>query len=496
MFKSAGSAFLNLAILFSAVPLAAQLPADRDWGAALRKDAQALHDDIAANHPGTVNPQDPRFAKRNDRQLALALRRSESAKTYGDYFYALREYVGSFNDGHMGFGAFGDTPHDFSWPGFLTDYDARDDMRIMTRAADMPLPIGAKLISCNGHPADQVAAKTLGTVWGRWQLESQRRLFGKFLFASEDNHYVKRPSACTFEVGGKRQTVTLDWKPVRLRSLLEKMDAVGHEPVRKFEARTLDNGTRWFSFPSFDGDPKSKAGQALPQIIATMRDNRAGLSAAPAIVLDLRGNSGGSSDWSHQIAAIIWGPGALDRLPSNDIYVEWRVSRTNLESIKTGYARQREGTGLSSDMKSWYETVIAGLTAALGRGDAMWRQPGDHAKPALVGAIKAAPPLAGVVYVLTDEFCASACLDAVDLWRALGALHVGRKTSADTLYMEVRSFRLPNGISGVSLPMKVYRNRPRASNEPVVPIYSFEGDISDTAALEQWIAALGASRQH
>jgi hypothetical protein len=104
------------------------------------------------------------------------------------------------------------------------------------------------------------------------------------------------------------------------------------------------------------------------------------------------------------------------------------------------------------------------------------------------------PPLAGVVYVLTDAACASACLDAVDLWRALGAVHVGRKTSADTLYMELRSLRLPSGITGVSLPMKVYRNRSRGSNEPVVPVHSFEGDIADTAAVERWIKSLSARR--
>jgi hypothetical protein len=48
--------FLGLLLLFSTVPLAAK-PAERDWSATLRQDAQALHDDIAANHPGPVNPQ-------------------------------------------------------------------------------------------------------------------------------------------------------------------------------------------------------------------------------------------------------------------------------------------------------------------------------------------------------------------------------------------------------------------------------------------------------
>jgi hypothetical protein len=487
--------FLGLALLFSTAPLAAQPPAERDWSVALRQDAQALHDEIAANHPGPVNPRDPKFARRNDAQLALALKRARDARTYGDYFFALREYIASFDDGHMGFGAYGDTPSHSSWPGFLTDYDARGDIRVVSRADDAPVPLGAKLIGCDGRSADRVAAMTLGKMWGRWQLESQRRQDGPYLFAPEESRYIRRPSVCTFDVDGKRKRITLGWRPIDLGDVLRMVRAIKHVAPRTFESRILANGTRWFSIPSFDGDPQSPAGKALPPIIATMRDDRPALSTAPAIVLDLRGNGGGSSDWSRQIAEILWGRGALDRLPSDGTYVEWRVSRANLDSIKDSYERRREGGVLSPEARTWYETVIAGLTAALARGDALWRQPDDEAEQAQAGTSHTAPPpLAGVVYVLTDEACGSACLDAVDLWRALGAVHVGRTTSADTLYMEVRSLKLPSGVTGFSLPMKVYRNRARGSNEPVVPVYSFEGDIADTAAVERWIVSLETRR--
>jgi hypothetical protein len=438
----------------------------------------------------------PGLRDANDAQLALALKRARDARTYGDYFFALREYVASFDDGHMGFGAYGDTPNDKNaWPGFLTDYDARGDMRVVSRADDAPLPLGAKLIGCDGHSADRVAAMTLGRMWGRWQLESQRRFWGKDLFADEGSRYIRRPSLCTFDVEGKRKSLTLNWKPIPTSDLFGRLRAISHGAPRTFESRTLGNGTRWFSFPSFDGDPQSAAGKALPPIIAAMRDDRAALSAAPAIVFDLRGNGGGSSDWSRQIADILWGRGTVDRLPSNDTYVEWRVSQANLDAIESSYARRRGGDGLSPDARTWYETVIAGLTAALKRGDALWRQPDEKAERAPAGAHTAPPPpFRGVVYVLTDESCASACLDAVDLWRALGAVHVGRTTSADTLYMEVRSRKLPSGITGVDLPMKVYRNRARGSNEPVAPVYSFAGDIADTAAVERWVVSLEARR--
>jgi hypothetical protein len=94
------------------------------------------------------------------------------------------------------------------------------------------------------------------------------------------------------------------------------------------------------------------------------------------------------------------------------------------------------------------------------------------------------------VYVLTDWICASACLDAVDLWKALGSIVVGRETGADTNYMEVGGGSLPSGVARVGIPMKVWRGRLRGSNVTQVPRYRFDGMMSDTPALDRWIASL------
>jgi hypothetical protein len=125
--------WFGVAVAFAS-PALAQRPAERDWAAALRADARALHDEIAANHPGAVNPEDPGFAKRNDAQLAMALKRARTARTYADYYLPLREYVAAFNDGHMTIRIFGDAPSEYRWPGFLTNYDAQGKMRVHTRA--------------------------------------------------------------------------------------------------------------------------------------------------------------------------------------------------------------------------------------------------------------------------------------------------------------------------------------------------------------------------
>ncbi len=482
---------LGLALLAGTVPLAGQAPAERDWGAALRQDAQALHDDIAANHPGPVNREDPGFAERNHAQLKLALERARDAKTYADYFFALREYVASFDDGHMGFGAFGNTPNVDQWAGFLTNYDGRGDVKVVLAGDGSPVPVGAKLLGCDGMTAEGYAAATLGKMWGRWQLESQRRSFGHMLFLDEGSRYIPRAKSCRFAMGGEQRDVALNWRPIAVEEIVEHLKAITPQASRAFGARVLDDGTRWYSIPSFHSDPQSPAGKALPPMIAAMKAERAMLAAAPAIVLDLRGNGGGSSDWSRQIADVLWGPSFRKRLPAAEVHVDWRVSKANLEAMEAAYAARREAA--SSEMGNWYKSVIAGLRSALERGDRLWRHPNGRLKTDPVSAARKErpqPALAGRVFLVTDAACGSACLDAVDLWRALEAIHVGQTTSADTLYMEIRQLRLPSGIGGVSVPMKVYRGRPRGSNEPVVPVHSFDEDISDTRALERWIATL------
>lgn len=488
----AAAAAISLAAM-RAPPAPTPAPAARDWSATLRRDAQALHDDLVANHPGSVNPQDPGFARRNEAQLRLALRRAAAAHSFAEYFFALRAYVAAFDDGHLGFGVYGNTPSNTFWPGFLTRYEADGGQRVVTRDDDAPIPLGARLLSCDGRSADQLVRANVGRFTGRWMLLSQRQAFGSDLFADEGNPYARRPLRCTFEMARRRRNVTLRWRPIGLGDLIRKFQQIAARPPRTFGARALGDGTRWISLASFNGDPRSEAGRALPPLVASLRADRTGLVAAPAIVLDLRGNDGGSSDWPRQVAEVIWGRGALDRLPRDTDRVEWRVSAANLASIRASREHQVAEGAPSPEMRRWFDRVTTGLAGALARGETLWREPEDETDRPTVSA-SAEPGPHGPVYVITDAGCASACLDAVDLWRALGAVHVGLTTSADTFYMDVRRQALPSGLGGIGVPMKVYRGRARGANQPVVPVHMFSGSIGDTAALERWIAGLPERR--
>jgi hypothetical protein len=103
--------------------------------------------------------------------------------------------------------------------------------------------------------------------------------------------------------------------------------------------------------------------------------------------------------------------------------------------------------------------------------------------------------LASKVVLLTDGWCASACLDFADLLLAIpGVRHVGAATYADAVYIDNRSVRLPSDLGWFGFSMKVYRGRPRGHNQPYVPTSPYEGMTWDTPTLQAWLITAVARR--
>jgi Peptidase family S41 len=464
------------------------------WSAILRMDAQAMHDDIAANHPGPVDSQNPGFAQVNEKGLTLALKRATTTHDYADYWYAMSAYAASFDDGHLRFSiAKGAKPPvvPLHWPGFLTGFAHDGAQRVISREEHSPLPLGARLIACDGIPADHLASEDVGAFVGRWQLYATRIWGGQILFVDQQNPWIQRPEHCRFDVDGQPRSIALDWKPISDDELAKRRNQAWHRASDPIGMRVLTDGTVWIGLSDFDGDPNGAASKALVPLIAELGDKRALLIKAPAIVLDVRGNNGGSSDWSVQIARVIWGKHRVDQINASSDAVDWRASTANIATLQALADKQRASKDASHDVLVWFESVIDGMKKARAEGKTFYHVSSeDDAKPAPTPDVEQPR---GKVFMVTDAGCASACLDAADLWLALGAIQVGEETSADTLYMDIRKDDLPSGIGHLALAMKVYRGRPRGNNVPLHPTFVFPGEVSDTAALEKWIATLRAT---
>ncbi|WP_415288557.1 S41 family peptidase [Brevundimonas sp. S1H14] len=456
----------------------------RDWSATLVQDATGLHDIMIDSHPGTYDPLNPAFRPRLEEGLTVALERARTTSDAGGWWWALRAYVASFEDGHVGINV---TQPNYGfatrWPGFLTVYRGADQVVADRDEADAATPpLGAKLIDCDGVAAEALAEQRIGQFRGRWFLEAQRVLFGEWQFLSAQNPWISEMRQCRFEADGATRTYALSWRATP-DDLGARRAKLAQRAWPDFGLKHFDDGGMWISTPSFNGDPSSETHAELTALIADMKTKQEALRAAPYVVLDLRGNGGGSSHWSQLMAQILWGDDWMIAHPEPAIEaVEWRASDGNIAQISDFLGQLRASNG-SPEYITWAETAVNGMKTAQAAGQTYWRSANDEA-PEDAGPPPPAPQLmAGRVYVLTDSSCGSACLDAVDLWKTAGAVQVGRETSADTVYMEIRNPTLPSGLAQIAVPMKVYRGRARGNNEPQRPQYVIEGDMSDDAGL-------------
>lgn len=458
-----------------------------NWAGALRQDAQAFHANIAANHPGMVDAANPQFAGTNERQLELAMQRAEQTRDFAGYWFAMRAYTAAFDDGHLDFGAARDKkiPELVTrWPGFLTSFAYDGRQRVVTRVEWSPLPLGAELIDCDGQAADALAAANVGAFSGRWFLAATRIQEGGRLFLDEGNPWISRPARCTFQVGSTRKEVKLNWTPIEAAERDRQLAKTFSRAAEPIGMRTLPDRMVWLTLSDFKGDPQGPAAKALVPLIAHLTAAPEILGSARAIVLDLRGNHGGSSDWSRQIARLIWGGAAVDAVNPGSDAVEWRASRANIATLKEFAAALDASSTSSPEMRSWIWETITGMESVQAMGKTTWS---NVSTPEASSSVSASSTVRQPVLVITDPGCGSACLDAADLWLALGAVHVGQETSADTIYMDARKDALPSGFGRAVVPMKVYRGRKRGSNVPLTPTYVYRNSLTNTKNLQLWV---------
>jgi hypothetical protein len=213
-------------------------------------------------------------------------------------------------------------------------------------------------------------------------------------------------------------------------------------------------------------------------------------------IFDVRGNGGGSSAIGGKIFGAVTGgldydKQGLDKLPRT--YAQWRVSDVlvgTLEKFSKEFAtRYGENSGQARQTSAFLKEVLD----ARAKGQNWVEQP-DGPLVTRAEIARRGGKLArfnGTVALLTDAKCASACLDFADLVLSVpGAIHLGRPTSADSLYIDVGRAKLPSG-NVLVLPQKVWRNRMRGNNEVLVPTIVLKADMDDDAAVRaETLAAL------
>ncbi|QJQ07774.1 hypothetical protein EJG51_015105 [Undibacterium piscinae] len=444
-----------------------------DWRHAAILDIDAAYQLSLENHPGTYDPVNPDFLKNlkgaKEYGLSLAVKVVDAA----GYVAATQGFNVRIHDGHAGMSHSLDDSllPKLRWPGFIAVWRG-DALYVLASEAGGP-QAGAEVLACDGKPIKQIISTNVFGFQGRideaghWWVRAPR------VFLDRGNPFVVTPKRCQFSVGGKKIEKQLHWTSISEQGNQWLTESYNGEQLEVGMSEPRRN-LFWLAMPTFQPDEKQRDAYRL--MLKALGEYRQNFLSADAVVIDLRQNQGGSSEWSQLFAEALWGKARVDRRVAAygaKTSVWWRASQGNTDFVSglvevLTQQKQTEGA-------QWAKTQSEGMQAALARGDKFFVEvdPVTAAQlPADANADMPGDPPAfkTPVYVIVPGQCASACLDAIDVFSLFSnSKLIGAPSSADSTYMDVRNQTLASGLAEVIIPNKVYVNRPRKNGQVYLP---------------------------
>ncbi|TAJ56223.1 hypothetical protein [Brevundimonas sp.] len=466
-----------------ASPAGAQTPPDRDWAATTRTDVEAAYALLNDNHPGAL-PQigDTDFRRRLDEGRALALERAARVSGAGGHRAVLNAFAGGMGDRHIAFQPAG--PASWTWAG-LVFRKAGAEWRVSAHEPDPGEAdlADAVLVDCDGAAAEATAQAWLDGFQLDWSVEAQRERRGALLLLDNGNPLLNRPATCRFETADGTVERAMRWREITSQTLQPLLNAA-------YRGRRAGMGLR--PFAGGDWIALQTLGDGASAVVEAVRADAARLRASPVVVLDMRGNGGGSSMLGRQIAEALMGRAFVQaRTAGNGTCgAVWRASDDNLASLRSWRAMAAER---GPEFAAWLEASIASVERANVAGEPTDAPITDcDPAPARAGTGPASL-MQGRLILITDESCFSSCLIVTDDFRRLGALHLGHATDRATRYMEVRAEPLPSGLGAFSTLQKMALGE--MATGPFPPDIVHDGPMHDDAALEAWVMEAVAGRR-
>jgi len=423
------------------------------------------------DHPGAA-PQihDDAFRTSLAEASATARSRAQRVTTIEGHQAVMSAFANALGDQHLSFRPALSVARP-SWVGLITAW--RDGQWVVVDEDARPGRAalrGATLVGCDGRSADAVARERLGGFRADWSIPAQRGQAAPWLLIDERNPFIATLKKCTFRDADGTREIAMDWQPVARDSVIHRLRAATGVGAAGYGVRRLDGGW-WVSINELTA--------RAPAVIADARAHAAQLRAAPFVVFDVRGNGGGASDIGAQLAAVLYGE---DAVPKDDACPSaWRASAANLARLESYPAML--GDRLSPEANALIAREIDAMRAARDAGEAFSRPPRACPRE------KATPQRNGPkVLLLTDRTCFSSCLLVTQLFRELGALHIGEATDGNTHYTENRREPLPSGLGTIGVQAAVDLSMPSRVG-PFEPDIAYAGDLTDTQAVERWVSS-------
>lgn len=473
MFKlcafSGGLAFLLSACVSSANHDSSERTRN-GWSLLAAQDLDAAKSLIEDNHPGAVPAHgDLNFQHSLRNGYAVAKSQLNSIDNYSAYRGLLWQFAAALGDGHIGTGSIFSV--DYDWPGFFVHLDEDNKWIVLDHELAQGPPVASALVSCDGIDVNDIVEKQLNPYVPLWNVKASQKLSSYRLLLDRKESEFTQFERCDFRLAdGSIFTHVMKWTTASPDALSASLASARPRANRALALNNFD-GKWWIRL----GNLGSKAPDLVREIEAVGDE----IAAAPLVVIDVRGNSGGNSQYAKDIAKILYGAAAVDAVSDNfqsnlpahpkDAISVWRASPDNLETLHLYLQFFGTGRNANESIASQMQILIDRMTLALEQGeDFVYYFKSDEKSTALNNETDADVSQKSSVrlrnasntILITDNVCFSSCLLAVDMFRSLGVFHVGQETNANTHYSEVRLEKLPSGLSTFTTLQAIHPDQP------------------------------------
>jgi hypothetical protein len=479
--------FVLAALLFMSVHsgIAASEERKSPWADIALADIDAIYQLIKENHPGPVDEQNPAYRENMENNYQEARKLAQDVENYDGYYFAVKYFADSFNDGHVSLGDVVVRKR-YAWPGFAVVLVGGEFLvqRAEATSGEKYPQVGDQVLACDGRKPDDMLQEDIKKYYGVDGLVAEDVMDSPHLFIDYGNPFIERPKECQFSRGTETFSATLNWTSISS----EKMDTIRKQLTGldrpDFGVTEFAENAYWISLPSFQTSNENT--KELQGVIKTVTEKADTLRNADTIVFDMRGNTGGNSSWGDRVLRALWGGEIFAHEGPGWSFIDWRVSEDNI-AANNYFADLYLGVdGEEGRRVKYFRGIAAALQKEMDAGNTFYR----ITNKSTTRDEKPAPPKAKI-FLLTNSTCFSACLDFADTVRSIpGATHVGSPTRADAIYIDNWAVSLPSGLARLSYSMKVYRGRIRGHNEPYVPHIAYEGGDWSTQALQLWVSSL------
>jgi len=456
-------------------------PPTKDWKNITINDLSVMRQLIVSSHPGAIDSSNEAFTDWVERGYLEASQLSERVSSRKDSQAVLNFYIAGFKDGHVGLNQPGQG--NSSWAGFILDGQGQSFVvKHVAKNWPVPLPpIDSRVISCDNKSVREILERELSPYLDRrLELKSTWLHLAKQLTVDDSNYPVLgrdlAKSCLVVLPNGVKQNFILLWQEDG-----GQLDAFLRQAQPPQSLQNLGDGRYWIHVSNFM--PSAAENTALDKMLDVIKS----IDDANLVVLDTRGNRGGNSLVGVEILSALFGSQWVKSLDESSAYAMWRVSPFALSTLTQALTTMGNDYGKHSEAYKFVFSLTKSMELALHEKKDWLEQPSIASVDQVNSRGFNAQGFKGKLALVTDSFCASACLDFADIVLAIpGVVHLGASTSGDTLYIDIGSQTLPSGAQ-FWIPLKVWRGRARGNNQSYDPQFVFDGDINDTEAVQKWV---------